>query len=77
MIRKFDHQGRPRDVRPPWYAFIMPWEVPKWPRKGAWKRRHQRIARLEIKLGIADESHGLRADENIGYYHCGESCVGW
>ncbi len=67
-------------TRPPWYAFVMDWEVPSFGRRMKWKKRHQRIARLERKLGFTDSPYkcGLDASENIGYRHCGHlEDYGW
>lgn len=43
------HKPEPQPT--PWYHLVLPWEEPGWLKgKRKWRRRHERIARLEYQL---------------------------
>lgn len=54
--------------RPTWFDLTFEWEEPRWFRgKLEWRRRHERIRRLEHDTGILSGSYQHLPWESYGY----------
>jgi hypothetical protein len=61
MTSEAEYFGDEKETKPPWYEFVMDWEIPsRWHpiRRLKWRHIHQKINMLERELGIADQPFG-------------------